>query len=336
MHLLHIHKQDLKMIFIDWISTPDHRNFNRSFFTALQLKSATCLVFSERLIIPEVKCLLMTPVNGRLRHALRILRYIWENRKKPVILLSYDPLFAPFASIFKKDILVFEHNTTPQNGLSKHLVWQKLFFGRVRRMAQFPAQYARLLKIGNNATYIGSPILPMKISAQKKRAPSTPYMFLAPSYRANILELERYSELLNGAMILTKKSVGVTSTEVHSVSNLAIQYMDRVEFCHDGRMVDAVIITVQSRVRGTGWFNDSISNQTPIVIIDPDTEALFMETFPGYPFISLGGIENPVQFEQLLEQVRRFDSMTYAKSHNALIRARFFDMCDELSIRVEC
>lgn len=324
------------MIFIDWVSTPDHRNFNRSFFSALALKDATCLVFTETLIIPEIKCLMMAPSAGRVRHALKVLRFIWQNRKGPIVLLSYDPLFIPFASIIKKQVLVFEHNTTPDNGFSKHLVWQKLFFGCVRRMGQFPSQYDRLLRIGNNATYIGSPIMPMKISAHARKLPSSPYLFLAPSYRANILELEKYSELLTGATILAKKTVGATSTAVNSVHNLAIQYLDRIEFCHNGCMVDAVIITVKSRVRGTGWFNDSISNQTPIIIIDPDTKALFEETFPGYPYIWLECITDSAQLEQLLDKVRRFDSLAYIKSHNARIRSRFLDMCAELSLKVEC
>jgi hypothetical protein len=324
------------MIFIDWVSTPDHRNFNRSFFSALALKSARCLVFSETLIIPEVECLLMVPCNGRVRQALKILRIVWKNRKTPVVLLSYDPLFVPFASMLKKEMLVFEHNTTPRDGFSKHLVWQKLFFGRIRRMAQFPAQYDRLLRIRNNTTYIGSPVLPPKVLVQAQSMPSSPYLFIAPSYRANISELESYSKLLNGATILAKKTVGATSTEIRSVRDFSIQYMDRIEFCHDGRMVDAAIITVQSRVRGTGWFNESISNRTPIIIISPDTKALFEETFPGYPFISLDRIENPDTLEQLLDQVRCFDSMAYAKSHNAGVRSRFLDMCAELAIKIEC
>ena len=324
------------MIFIDWVSTPDHRNFNRSFFSALALKNATCLVFSKALIIPEVKCLLMPLSIGRIRQALKILRFIWRNRKESIVLLSYDPLFVPFASIIKKKLLVFEHNTTPVNGFSKHLVWQKLFFGRVRRMAQFPAQYGRLLCIGNNVKYIGSPVMPVMDLEQTKRVHSSPYLFLVPSYRANILELERYSELLSGTTILAKKIVGLSSAEVHSVHNLNIHYLDRVEFFQDGRMVDGVIITVQSRVRGTGWFNDSISNKTPIIIIDQDTKALFEETFPGYPFISLDCIENQAQLGKMLDQIWCFDSMGYAKSHNARIRSRFFDMCAEMLINLEC
>lgn len=324
------------MIFIDWVSTPDHKNFNRSFFSALALKNATCLVFSRDLIIPEVECILITSAAGRVRQALKVLKFIWQNRKESIVLLSYDPLFVPFASVIQKELLVFEHNTTPVNGFSKHLVWQKLFFGRVRRMAQFPAQYDRLLSISNKVKYIGSPIMAVTNLEQVKTEHSSPYMFLAPSYRANILELERYSELLNGTTIFAKKTVDVSSIDVNSVCNLEIHYLDRIEFFHNGRVVDGVIITVQSRIRGTGWFNDSISNKLPIIIIGQDTKALFDETFPGYPFISLDCIKDRLQLTKRLNQIRGFDTMSYVKCHNARIRKRFLDMCAELEIEIEC
>lgn len=326
----------MKMIFIDWISTPDHRNFNRAFFSALALKNLSCVVFSERLVIPEVECLLMSPCSGRVSQALRILKLVWKNRRESIALLTYDPLFVPIASMLKKDLLVFEHNTTPRKGLSKHLVWQVLFFGRIRRMAQFPAQHDRLLRIGNNTTYIGSPILPMKSLVETKKKPSMPFLFIAPSFRAVISELNRYDNLLGGATILVKKAVGTMSIETQNHQNFAIQYHDRIEFCHEGRRVDAVIITVQSRLRGTGWFNDSISNRTPIIITNPNTKVLFEESFPGYPFIALDNVEDSDQLEHLLDQVRIFDSMAYANSHNSHIRARFLDMCAALAIQAEC
>jgi hypothetical protein len=277
----------------------------------------------------------MRQSTGRIGQAIKILKVVWENRRDTVVLLSYDPLLMPLVSLLKKKILVFEHNTTPRKGLSKHLVWQKLFFGRVHRMAQFPGQYDRLLRIVNNTTYIGSPVFPVKTLVQDRCKSMRPYLFIVPSYRAVMSELNRYAHLLHGSIILAKKTVGSASIEVESSCSFTIQYIDRIEFCYGERMADAVIITVQSSIRGTGWFNDSISNRTPIVIINKDAKVLFEETFPGYPFIFLDNIESLDRLDQLLNQLIRFDSPAYARSHNASIRTRFFDMCSALGIHAE-
>jgi hypothetical protein len=323
------------MLFIDWISTPDHRNFNRSFFSAIKLKNPKCIVFSEKLVVPEAECLFIARCDGRVRRAITILNLVRKNKGESIIFVTYDSLFLPFVSFFKKTVLVFEHNTTPEDGWSKHLIWQKLFFGRIHRMAQFPPQYDRLLRIENNVTYIGSPLMPVKDLKCAENKLSEPPLFIVPSYRIVISELDRYADLLADSTIYAKKTARASPLDVQSSRQFTVRYVDRIEFCHDGRKADAVIITIQSRFRGTGWFNDSISNRIPIIITSPDTKLLFMETFTGYPFVSLDRIKTQYELRQLLDQVQRFDSEGYINSHNAHLCARFYAMCTTLNIKIE-
>jgi len=128
------------MIFIDWISTPDHRNFNKAFFSSLALDTAECFVFTSQLVIPEANCVLLEYSPSRALQALNILRIVWRNRKKCIVLLTYDSLFLPIILLTKKNIIVYEHNTTPDYGISKHLIWQSIMFNWVHRMAQYPSQ----------------------------------------------------------------------------------------------------------------------------------------------------------------------------------------------------
>lgn len=323
------------MLFIDWISPPYHRNFNSSFFSAIELKSPKCIVFSEELVVPEVECLFIARCDGRVRRAITILNLVRKNKGESIVFLTYDSLFLPLVSFLKKTVLVFEHNTTPADGWSKHLIWQKLFFGRIHRMAQFPAQYDRLLRIGHNVTYIGSPIMPVKTLKRSENKSSAPLLFIAPSQRAVISELDRYADLLADSTIYAKKTARALPLYVQSSRRFTVRYVDNIDFYHDGLIADATIITVQSRLRGSGWFNDSISNRIPIIITSPDMQVLFAETFTGHPFVSLDCIETQNKLVQLLNQVRLFDSEGYVNSHNAHLCARFHAMCTALNIRIE-
>lgn len=325
------------MIFIDWISTPDHRNFNRAFFYSLGLESTELIVFSDKLVLPEVKCSFVdAPSDGRFWRAIRVLKIIWQRRNEQVFFLTYDPILLPIISFFKKGIIVFEHNTTPEWGFSKHLIWQKIFFGGVHRIAQFPVQHDRLQGMGSKTTYIGSPLMPVKIARNPESLSSLPNLYIAPSYRANISELEKYADFWAGSTVILKSTGLKSSKESQPPQKFTIRYLNRIEFCHDGRLVDAIIITVRSRVRGTGWFNDSISNRMPIIITNLESKELFEETFPAYPYVFLSSIDKPDELDKMLAKVRCFDSEEYVKSHNARIRARFQRMCIALGVQPEC
>jgi hypothetical protein len=178
--------------------------------------------------------------------------------------------------------------------------------------------------------------MPLKSMTLTENNPLAPLVFIAPSYRVVISEIDRYADLLAGSTIFVKLTNTTPSSESQSFRQFIIRYQDDIKFCQDGYIADGTIVTIQSRLRGSGWFNDSISNGVPIIITNVETKLLFEETFPEYPFVSLECINNPKQLRQSLKKVRCFDSEAYIVSHNARLRARFHDMCTTIAIETEC
>jgi hypothetical protein len=312
------------MLFVDWISTPHHNNFNRSFFAALALKNAKLIVFSEEMIIPEVECSVMNREISRLKQAINILKILWRHQAGEIVLLTYDSLFLPLVHLLNRRIVVYEHNTTPEIGSIKHYIWQKLFFGNIIRMAQFPMQYERLLSLGAKATYIGSPIQQPPEFRLENRKSSNHLLFMAPSFRAEISDLAFFEKYLIGSTILVKKTLNNSHYYINAAYRIVP--LDRIEFIYQDQPVDAVIITVQSPIRGSGWFNDAISNSTPIIVTNRNIRRLFEVAFPGYPFIDMLEIADLSEFHRLLENNREFDSHTYARMHNIMLKKRFSAM----------
>ena len=324
------------IVFIDWISTPDHKNFNRAFFSSLGIKHSKCFVFSKKLIIAETDCIYLPPSQSRIIQLTNILKLVWSNRKNQIIFLTYDPFFLPIVSLIKRNVIVFEHNTTPERILSKHFIWQWLLFRKVYRIAQFPKQYSRLQFLSNNVFYMGSPLMrgvyyDLDLAST---AIQPPFLFIAPSYRANIAILYKYAFLMPNSTVIVKKSVNTKTCDAQA-DKLTIKPLERIDFEHNGRHVDAAIITVQSRIRGTGWFNDCISNCMPIIIIDDETKLLFEETFPNYPYIFLEDVKSTSELSNFFYQVRRFQSENYILRHNSILKFRFIDMCRVLKIKQE-
>lgn len=312
------------MIFIDWISTPDHKNFNRAFFNSLGNKSDKCFVFSEDIIISEVDCIYIPCMGSRFHRTIEVLKLVWCWRKNKICFISYDPFFLPLVSLIKRNILVFEHNTTPDRKFSKHYFWQLLLFRAVHRLAQFPAQYERLKSLGDNVTYIGSPLMPVNRESSVVINRTQPHLFLAPSYRANLSLINKYLDLFEGSTIIAKNIDSFCSDSLSS--KFDIKKLDRVDFFYKDRLVDAAIITIQSRIRGTGWFNDCISNLIPILIIDLETKLLFQETFPNHPFVFLDDIENKSDLTSFFDHLRQFDSIGYVRDHNEKLKLRYTEM----------
>lgn len=321
------------MLFIDWISPPNHRNFNRSLFSALRPQGARCVVYNSELIIPEVECILVKQEKSRLAQAIRMFMLVIKNREREILFLTYDPVFLPFVCFFKKLIVVYEHNTTPEKILSKHSIWQKLFYKKIYRLAQFPAQYEMLSCLGAKAAYVGSPLMPNGGGHKPHADYSLPFIFAAPSNRVVVDELKQFSDLLNGATILVK--TGATSTNIDSPKKYKLKQLDRIEFYLADRDIDGVIITVRSRIRGSGWFNDAICHCTPILISNENARLLFEETFPEYPYIQLEKVKDRAHLENLMEEVSQFNSSNYVKLHNAQLRTRFINMCNYLNINCD-
>lgn len=316
------------MIVIDWISTPDHRNFNRAFFGLISQKITKCFIFSEKLVIPEVGCELLEAPESRLRRALYVIRLILAHRNSNILLLTYDPLLLPLALMFGGQIIVFEHNTTPEEDSWVKALWQRVLFRKVRRLAQFRGQYERLTAMGQRVTYIGSPLQQIDMKSTTRNRSN---IYAAPSYRADVELVYKYANILAGSEVLIKKLpdgkahiepfLGVTLSPVH-----------RIDFHHSSGSLKAILITVDSRIRGTGWFNDAISNNIPIVVLSSKACLLFQETFPDYPFIDMANLTESNDLEKALKGSEDFPRFSYISKHNKIIDERFSRVIQDVNI----
>lgn len=319
------------MLFIDWISTPDHKRFNDAFLSLLDLDEVVCIVFSKKLASKYAFYKYIYSSCNRLLRAFDVYKIILGHKSyQKIILLTYDPLLLPIIYFFFRNIIVYEHNTTPSYGLSRHVIWQKLFFRNIRRMAQYPSQFRRLKMMGSNVFYIGSPLS----SEFKKRVDvraEHPYLFIMPSYRANVGELARYSGIFSKSTVLVKSVHQNQNLCNLGANNINLRYLERIEVLYEGRIANGGIITVQSSLRGTGWFNDLISDRIPILITSLETKTLFEETFSGFPFIYLERIKDSAQLNIALNNILLgFDFNKFIESHNKLIKNRFDNLLNKI------
>ena len=51
-----------------------------------------------------------------------------------------------------------------------------------------------------------------------------------------------------------------------------------------------IIITLQSDIRGTGWFNEAIGRGIPLLLSNKKIISVFIKTFPNYPFIDISNL----------------------------------------------
>ena len=303
------------MIIIDWISTHNHRNFNRAFFTALENIDSTCIVFSEDLVIPEVKCIFQESSNSRLGRAIDVFKLILIYRKSRIILLTYDHLWLPFILPFIPNLAAFEHNTTPEKGLWLKAFWHKYVLKKVTRLAQFPGQYKRLKELSLDAHYIGSPIQIINVGKSKRTLAQG--FFTAPTIGANFnfILSKRHSFL--GESIILKKNCSDEQDEF-SLGGVRFKLVERIDI--DSSTLKGIIVTTNSDIRGSGWFNEAIAHNIPIVILDHKSELMFNATFPRYPFYGEG------ELNLLVEHYLFHDSasnMLYCTQNNGKFRKRF-------------
>ena len=314
------------MIFIDWISTKDHINFNRAFFFSLNVNNSCCFIFSKELIVDEIRCILIKHKNGRIARTLSIIQLCWRYRNDQIVFVTYDPVFLPIIFFIKKKIIVFEHNTTPEEAkLSKHFIWQKLFFRNIFRMAQFHGQLEILEKLTRHTAFVGTPLTladrsSVNINQSKK-------YFIAPSYRASLRYLERAVPFIQGSRLVIKKSVYKKDIK-SQCSGIFIDPVNRINLEEDYSNILGVIITVDSKVRGTGWFNDAIKYGIPVIITNVNANKIFKELFPGYPYINLVEINCQSLFNIKMREAINFNATSYVTKHNSDFKKRFAICCE--------
>lgn len=308
------------MIFIDWISPKAHAAINRNLLDALHVRNAKLYVFDRALENVSQDTVLMTGSKGRLARAVQVATLCWHHRREAIFLLSYDPILIPILQLYCRRLYAYEHNTTPEGeAYTKHSLWQRLLFYRIVRFAQFPGQHAVLEKLGQKSTYLGSPL-----SVQLADAPRrSPHLFLAPSNRINANELARIAPFLSGAEVVVRRThFSDAQLEVmrKEVNMRPVEWIDLDTLLPQTR---AIILTVASRIRGSGWVHEAFLFGVPLVITHPDMCALFEETYPSYPYVRLDAVNSAEEFEAALARADVMDRPTYAASHNTAIRARF-------------
>jgi len=277
------------MVYIDWISPSDHRSFNKSFFQIVGEEKDLCFVFDKKLVINDVDTIFINQKKGRLKRFLRVLSLCMKYRAENLFFVTYDPFFIVFLSLLKLDISVFEHNTTPETiNLSKHSIWQFLFLGRIKRLAQFKGQYEILKKLNQKVFYIGSPLRIIKKTNGKCKSSSNYY--LAPSYRMDLDELSRIIPSLGIRKVLVKKAAFDNSENAHidKFRGMIIPKPHITE--NDINNSKGIIITLQSDIRGTGWFNEAIGRGIPLLLSNKKIISVFIKTFPNYPFIDISNL----------------------------------------------
>jgi hypothetical protein len=282
------------MIYIDWISPGDHRSFNESFFKIVGEKNDVCFVFDKKLVINDVDTIFINQNKGRLKRFLCVLSLCVKYRAEKFFFVTYDPFFIVFLSLLRLDISVFEHNTTPETtNLSKHSIWQLLFLGRFKRLAQFRGQFEILKKLNQKVFYIGSPLRIIKKTTGKCKSSGNYY--LAPSYRMDLDELLRIIPSLGISKVLVKKAAFDNSENAHidKFRRMIIPKPHITE--NDINNAKGIIITLQSDIRGTGWFNEAIGRGIPLLLSNKKIISVFIKTFPNHPFIDISNLADNKQ-----------------------------------------
>lgn len=308
------------MVFIDWISPKEHSNFNQSFFEAIELNDADLMVFSPELIIDNQNSILISCNGGRVSRALKVFKLCWQNRSSPIFLLSYDSVLVPIIQIFCKNIFAYEHNTTPEGKLYfKHALWQKLFYWKIMRFAQFPSQYDVLKYLHQKCVYLGSPLRKStKVSIRKK-----PTVYIAPSIRVTAEELYKVKGLIgNDEVIIRKDSFSDNDLETikQNVNISPVSYIPFEDIIHN---IKAIIIAVPSDLRGSGWFSEGIMHNIPIIITDKGMRRVFEETYPNYPYINPIKIHSPEELEKAINAINSFSPDKYISNHNLKFKNTF-------------
>jgi hypothetical protein len=215
-------------------------------------------------------------------------------RAEKLFFVTYDPFFIVFLSLLMLDISVFEHNTTPETtNLSKHSIWQLLFLGRLKRLAQFRGQFEILKKLNQKVFYIGSPLRIIKKTTVKSKSCGDYY--LAPSYRMDLDELSRIIPSLGIRKVLVKKAAFDNSENAH-INKFRRMIIPKPHITeNDISNAKGIIITLQSDIRGTGWFNEAIGRGIPLLLSNKKIISVFTKTFPNYPFIDISNLAGSKQ-----------------------------------------
>ena len=306
------------MIFVDWISTKEHRSFNNSLFAALQLQGRPLYIFGDFMRV-EGQDNRVLPDGSRLSRAWQVLKTCWKHRREPVFLLTYDIVPFPLLQLFCRRLYVYEHNTTPEGVYyRKYVIWQRLLFHRVLRFAQFRMQHEILQRIGQNSVFLGSP-LPEKSPLPRPN----PSLYIAPSDRVEAEELIKLKPFIGDSEVIIRKYNFTAEQMVEMKQGTNITFVSYIDADRCLPLTKAFLICLGAGARGSGWFNEGIRYAIPLVITNKAVQQVFEDTFPGHPYIALDRVSSLTEWDAALEKVSSFDSGDYIAAHNGRLRQIF-------------
>ena len=306
----------MSLILIDWLSPAPHAEFNQNLYKVLR-NSSVVYVYSEKLVDLDGECVVQRRPKTRLFHALSVLKICWKHRKDQIFFITYDDLFVWIAQFFVKTILCFEHKTTPNHPFwDKHAVWQRVLFYRLERLCQSKAQLSMLAKMGQRCHWLGLPI--PNVTIVDKTSVENSFLFV--SEQISIPVVQSIVGHCYGKIKL-KKSVSNTQNIIPG-HGVAVEFVSRFNLPEDLMSAEALVLSIDSSVRGSGWYTEAIKFGVPLVIVAPGQQYVFESTYPNYPYVKGDLVEDADDLKNKIALVRRFDGSKYADSYMGLLQNR--------------
>ncbi len=308
------------MIFIDWWSPSSHLIFLKCFFESLGLKDQEIIFFNKNLKLNDQNTVYIN-ANSRFAKFVKILEICRKNKNKKIIFLSYDSFFMPIINLIIDDYYLFEHNTVPERK-NKHYFFQKVFFKSMKRVCLTPDQKNKLEKISPFAKFIGHPLHFFNKDLYFKGND----LFI-PSLRYDVSVVEQLCKRNLNFDFHIKDSKKI-STKLRIQKNLIIH--DDIDLEKLSDKVGAMVFAVPYTVRFSGWYNEAIFNNLPIIFLEKNQQINFQKQFNGFPSIHSDNQISLKKLNSLKKLTSGFSKEIFIKKNNTLFRQRFFEYINHL------
>lgn len=315
------------LVFIDWISPAAHKNFNLPLFSLFPDPRNFYYYFIKDLSCKGPRNYLILSGSGRIKRFFEVTKIIWKNKENRIVLITYDPLFVPFILFLKRRIFCFEHNTVPERPrYYKHAIWQFIFTRRLIRMTTSQEQTKTLLKLKQNAKYVGVP-LSTDLKYKSKSLQNPKITFLIPSYRTEDRDLLNIRDLINGSEILVKKNINL-SDNIISLLDLKVISFDYIDLEENSKNILGVLISGKSEIRLSGWIAESISHGLTIISCSKNIDSMIDNNYPNFRYISSTGNTSVNALISSYDENIKFN-LNLVASHNANFCKRVLNCFEE-------
>ena len=299
----------MSVVLIDWWSPEPHAEFNKTFYP-LVCAASKLYVFNNKLSGLGRKCIVKKNHKNRIVRALSVFRICWKHRRSKLFFVSYDDVFLPFIQVFVKKIFCYEHNTTPERSFgNKHAVWQKLTFFTIYRCCQSKSQLDILQEMGQKCMWLGFPISKTVSLVPETFGP----VFVFVSERFSVLDAQTVMPKLYGRVVAKKQTSRID--EISLPEDLQLDLVDRISIPLDFLNAEAVVVALESSVRGTGWYNEAITYGIPIIITSAGQQLVFETTYPNYPYIKGNTLKSKDDLKAHVNKIKGFDNKKYVKNY---------------------